>query len=452
MKKGKTKSRKENIKNKRPSAFFISLGCPKNLVDTEYLIGAVFEAGFNITTDPDNADLIVINTCGFISDAINESMDSIEEMIEWKRKNPDVKIIVFGCMVQRVPDIVQLSFPDADAFLGVQDWQGYKAAISKWFPKQGSAMVGAPSRRLLTTIRNSSYIRIADGCDNRCSYCTIYSIRGRLISRPMADIIEEAKGLVGLGVRELNVISQDITSYGMDIGKKNELPILIDNLAKIENLKWIRLLYAHPERLTNELCSAIANNANVCKYLDMPIQHTADKILNNMNRRYTFEDLRKVVDLLRARVPDIVLRTTVIVGFPGESDKDFDLLMKGLEILDFDYAGIFSYSKEEGTPAFEMKDQVPDNIKLERLKVLMNFAEENLSKKLALMSGKSVDTLINLQVEDDLYVGRWSGQAPDIDGVIYVTSKKPIESDFVKVKIDDYLHCNLYGTIENQKV
>lgn len=435
----------------------VSLGCPKNLVDAEVMLGCLAKDQYEITTDEHEADIIIVNTCSFIGDAKKESIDTILDLADRKQDGRCKLLIVTGCLPQRYQEELAAELPEVDIFIGTADYPRIAGIIAE---KRGVAeqlrYISDPNYifdeslpRLKSSPAYTAYLKIAEGCSNCCSYCVIPSLRGALRSRPMDNLLMEARTLVSNGAREINLIAQDITAWGRDLPGSPTLEELIRELAKIAGLRWIRLLYAYPDGITDGLIEIIKNEPKVCKYLDIPIQHISDPILKRMNRRSTEPQIRELISRLRSEIPEIALRTSIIVGFPGETDEDFRTLLHYVEETQFDRLGVFCYSREEGTPAAGMEDQVSERVKRDRYKKLMKV-QARLSFK---RNRRLIDTEEEVIVEgysdetDLLLKGRSSRQAPDIDGQVYITAGNANVGDIVRLRITDSSDYDLIGEI-----
>ncbi len=435
----------------------VSLGCPKNLVDAEVMLGCLAKDQYEITTDEHEADIIIVNTCSFIGDAKKESIDTILDLADRKHDGRCKLLIVTGCLPQRYQEELAAELPEVDIFIGTADYPRIAGIIAE---KRGVAgqlrYISDPNYifdeslpRLKSSPAYTAYLKIAEGCSNCCSYCVIPSLRGALRSRPMDNLLMEARTLVSNGAREINLIAQDITAWGRDLPGSPNLEELIRELAKIAGLRWIRLLYAYPDGITDGLIEIIKNEPKVCKYLDIPIQHISDPILKRMNRRSTEPQIRELISRLRSEIPEIALRTSIIVGFPGETDEDFRTLLHYVEETQFDRLGVFCYSREEGTPAAGMEDQVSERVKRDRYKKLMKV-QARLSFK---RNRRLIDTEEEVIVEgysdetDLLLKGRSSRQAPDIDGQVYITAGNANVGDIVRLRITDSSDYDLIGEI-----
>ena len=431
---------------------FVSLGCPKNQLDTEVMLYKLVEAGYEITPDETEADVVIINTCGFIESAKKESIDNILD-IAWLKEHRSLKgIIVTGCLAERYRDSILEEFPEVDAVLGVGSIHNIKDAVAcvldgkKYTSYEPNDCVRLGGDRVLTTPDYAAYLKIAEGCDNRCAYCAIPSIRGRFRSRTMEDIVNEAKDLERLGVKELSIVAQDITRYGQDIYGSYKLAELLHKITEETNIEWIRLLYCYPDKITDELIAEIRDNDRILKYIDLPMQHISDSVLKAMNRHGDGAMIKDVVAKLRREIPDIVIRTTFIVGFPGETDEDFEQLCDFVNEQKFERVGVFTYSREEGTVAYDMP-QIDEQIKIDRMDILMRdqlvINEEYNRKKI----GKTIRVLCeDYDPVSESHFGRSEADAPDIDGKIYFKSEKRIAAGtFVDVKINDVIDYDLYG-------
>ena len=435
----------------------VSLGCPKNLVDAEVMLGYLGKDGYEITTDEHQADIIIVNTCSFIKEAKQESIDTILDLADRKHDACCRLLVVTGCLPQRYQEELAAELPEVDIFIGTADYPRIAEIIAEKSGTSGQIryisdpnyLYDAEMPRMQSSPRYYSYLKIAEGCSNCCSYCVIPSLRGSFRSRPLDLVLEEARRLVGGGVKELNLIAQDITVYGSDLPGEVNLEVLLGELVKIAGLRWIRLLYAYPDGITDGLIGMIKSEEKICNYLDIPLQHISDPVLQRMNRRSSEGQIRDLVKKLRTEIPDIALRTSFIVGFPGESDADFKKLCQFVEETQFDRLGVFCYSREEGTPAAEMPDQISERVKRERYKKLMQLqARVSFKRNRRLMD--SVEEVIVEGVSEEtelLLKGRSSRQAPDIDGMVYITAGNANVGDIVRLKITDSSDYDLIGEI-----
>ena len=433
----------------------VSLGCDKNRVDTENMLAYLSEADYEFTSDPEDADIIIVNTCAFIETAKNESIDTIFDMAEYK--NGKCKyLIVTGCLSQRYMDELKEQMPEVDAFLGTSNYYKIAEVIERLMAgsntitiKNGKDERHFTSKRYLTTPYHYSYLKIGEGCNNRCTYCAIPMIRGKYTSRPMEELIDEAKSLVyDYGVKELNIVAQDVTQYGIDIYGRHALLDLIDELSKLD-VTWIRLLYCYPELIDTEFIKMVSQNEKVCKYLDIPLQHSSDRILKMMNRHVTNKDIRDLFTNIRTIDSDISIRSTFIVGFPGESEEDFACLKDFVREAKIDRCGFFAYSQEEGTPAYRLPNQLNEAIKNERLEELYAIQNEVMIEKAKAKIGKSMKVLYEgIDYDRQLFVARSEADAPEIDANVFVKSDIPLSvGNFYDVKIVDNDNIDLIGEV-----
>jgi ribosomal protein S12 methylthiotransferase len=431
----------------------VSLGCDKNRVDSELILGSI-NKHYEITNDAKEADIIIVNTCGFIESAKQESIDTILEMAEYKNKYKCKMLIATGCLTQRYGDELLELIPEIDILMGVNDYMKLHRLILDFIKDQKRISSATYSDeginegiRLLTTKQHTAYVRIAEGCNNFCTYCIIPKIRGKFRSRLEKNILDEVKMLVDNGVKEIILIAQDLTDYGVDIYGKRMLHDLISKISKVEGVEWIRLLYCYPEEITDELIEEIARNEKVVKYLDLPIQHISSSVLKQMGRRTNKEAIISKIDTLRSKVPGIALRTSLIVGFPGETDENFEELEKFLEDYKLENVGVFAYSQEEDTPAAKMECQVDEEVKIQRQKKLMAVQREVVKEQNKLKIGNIYDTIIDGN-NGEYYIGRSYEMAPEIDGLIYIKKEKTLNlGDIVKVKIHDVMEYDLMGEV-----
>jgi ribosomal protein S12 methylthiotransferase len=433
----------------------VSLGCPKNLVDAEVMLGCLDRAGFGITTDEHEAEIIIVNTCAFIGDAKKESIDTILDLADRKRDSRCRLLVVAGCLPQRYQEELVRELPEVDIFVGTADYPRIAELVAEHDRSDGQIcytsdpdyLFDETLPRLNSSPAYTAYLKIAEGCSNCCTYCVIPSIRGPFRSRPLDSLVAEARRLAAGGVKELNIIAQDITRYGEDLPGTPTLVDLLTALAAIEELRWIRLLYAYPDGITDQLVNLLRDEPKLCKYLDVPIQHISDTVLQRMNRRSSGSDIRRIMDRLRSEIPEIALRTSLIVGFPGETDDDFRALLTFVEETRFDRLGVFCYSREEGTPAAEMDGQVTERVKRERYKRLM----KTQARVSFLCNRALIGTVEEVLVEgysdetDLLLKGRSARQAPDIDGMVYITSGNAKVGDIVELRITDSSDYDLIG-------
>ena len=438
---------------------FVSLGCPKNQLDTEVMLHEVANAGYEITPEETEADVVIINTCGFIESAKQESIESILD-IAWLKKNHKLKaIVVTGCLAERYRESILEELPEVDAVLGVGSIHNIVEAIEavtvkkkkgskrKYTSFEDKETVRLGGDRILTTPEYMAYLKIAEGCDNRCAYCAIPSIRGKFRSRTFEDVVAEAKQLEALGVRELCIVAQDITRYGLDLYGEYKLAELLRRITEATSIPWIRLLYCYPDKVTDELIAEIRDNPRILKYIDLPLQHVSDHMLKAMNRHGDGKTVREVVAKLRREIPDIVIRTTFIVGFPGETEEDFCELCEFVKEARFDRAGVFTYSREEDTAAYDMPDQIDEQVKLDRMDLLMREQLEINEENNRRMIGKTVTVLCeDYDPVGEIHFGRSAADAPEIDGKVYFRSDRRIAAgSFVKVKIREVVDYDLIG-------
>lgn len=440
----------------------ISLGCSKNLVDSENFIGIlVNKKGFEVTSELNEADMIIVNTCGFIGDAKKESIETILEVSELKETGNLKKIIVTGCLAQRYAKEILKELPEVDAVIGTGEIDKIEKVVDEILndkhPVETFSMdflANANTDRILTTASHTAYLKISEGCDRRCTYCIIPQLRGRLRSRTIEDILVEANNLVKSGVRELNLLAQETTEYGIDLYKEKSLAKLMKELVKIEDLKWLRTYYMYPDSVTDELIQVMKTEDKICKYFDIPIQHVSDSILQNMGRAKTGAHLKEILYRIRKEIPNATFRTSVIVGFPGETQENFEELRDFLEEFQFDYVGVFKYSREEDTKAYDMDNQVPEEIKEERWVELTNLQSKIAENKNRAMLGQTVEVMIDGVSTESEYLleGRTKGQALEIDGKVLTNDGTAKPGEIVKVKLEQNFDYDFIGPIvENEK-
>ena len=430
----------------------ISLGCDKNLVDSEVMLGLLNKAGHQLTNDETEADVVVVNTCAFISDAKEESINTIIEMGELKKTGKLKKLIVAGCLSQRYKDEIMKELPEIDVIIGATNYDKIVEAIGTDEESIVDDINYTPrpiAERIVTTNASMAYFKIAEGCNKLCTYCIIPHIRGRYRSMPMDSLIASAEKLASDGIKELVLVAQETTLYGVDLYGEKKLPELLTKLSEIEGIEWIRLLYCYPEEITDDLIDAIAAEPKVCNYLDIPIQHASDNVLKRMGRRTDQAELRAIIGKLREKIPDICLRTTLISGFPGETQEDFEELYRFVNEMEFDRLGVFPYSQEEDTPAATMEDQVPQEVKEFRRDELMELQQAIAFDKAEDMVGHILTVMIEGKVADEeTYVARTYRDAPNVDGYLFVnTSANLMTGDFVKVLVTDSNEYDLIGEI-----
>lgn len=429
---------------------FVSLGCSKNLVVTEQIIGLFKKHNFTIVNNEEIADIIIINTCGFIETAKQEAIDTILEMAEYK-KGRCKYIIAIGCMVERYEEELKKALPEVDLFVRIKDYNKLWAKISELLKLEITNECLQWSDRVITTGDTMAYLKIAEGCSNHCTYCAIPKIQGPYISREFKEIIEEAKALTEKGIKELIIIAQDTTKYGIDLYGKARLPELLQELCKIDGIEWIRFLYAYPESITDELIKVVKQNDKICKYFDIPIQHISDDVLKRMNRKSNGKSIKELITKIRKQIPEVILRTTLIVGFPGEAEENFNELYKFVEQAKFDKLGVFTYSKEDGTPAEKMENQVHPSTKKSRYNKIMKLQKEISEQSLRNKIGKTYKTLIEEKSFDGKYlIGRTYMDVPDEDGVVFIgnSQNKDLIGKFVNVEIIDVQEYDLIGKFE----
>ena len=435
----------------------ISLGCPKNQVDAEHMLALIDAAGCEIVDYVDGCDVVIVNTCGFIDDAKKEAIENILDMVELKKEGIISKIVVTGCLAQRYKDEIVTEIPEVDAVVGIgangdivktiEEVMSGVDTIEKYPPRCDLPLEG---QRILTTPQYWAYLKIGEGCSNRCTYCTIPSIRGNMRSRSMENVIEEAIQLAESGVKELILIAQDTTSYGLDLYGELKLPELLNELCKIDSIEWIRLLYCYPDRITDELIETMKKQDKVVNYIDLPLQHADDKILKAMNRRGDQAMIRNVIEKLRTEIPDVVIRTTFIVGFPGEGEDEFENLAVFVNEIEFDRLGVFTFSAQEGTPAYDMEDQVEEDVKTRRGEIIMQDQYSIMEEKNSEKIGKTYKVIVeDYDGYSDSYTGRTYMDAPEIDGIVRFTSDRDLDiGDFVEVEIFDVEDYDLIGEVK----
>ncbi|MCM1307690.1 MAG: 30S ribosomal protein S12 methylthiotransferase RimO [Butyrivibrio sp.] len=435
---------------------FVSLGCDKNLVDSEMMMGLLKEKGYEFTDDEREADIAVINTCGFITSAKEESIQAILEMAENKKGNLKA-LIAAGCLAQRYKDEILKELPEIDAVVGTTAFDKICEVVEDVLAKRGhsefrdiNGLCRPNAKRIITTGGCYSYLKIAEGCDKRCTYCSIPLFKGSYRSVPMEKLLEEAEYLAQSGVRELILVAQETTVYGVDLYKKKTLPTLLRGLCGIDGIRWVRLLYCYPEEITDELIDVIKSEPKICRYLDIPIQHASDGILRRMGRRTTNADLRDIIGKLRREIPDVALRTTLITGFPGESEEDYAVLTDFADEMEFDRLGVFTYSPEEGTPAAAMEGQLDEETKLARRDGIMELQQEISLERSQRLVGQRLEVIIEGRAADEeVYVGRTYMDAPGVDGYIFINSDEELMSgDFVYVRVTKALEYDLIGELD----
>lgn len=438
---------------------FVSLGCSKNLIDTEIAIGILKEHGMEIVNNPEDAEMIIVNTCGFIDPAKEEAINTILEMAEYKKKRCKY-LIAMGCLVQRYTDELKKALPEVDLWIRLDKYDKFYTAIEelinnkvednkkygeiKSYPKEPLPLASKEEflGREISTGNNFAYIKIGEGCSNRCTYCAIPFIRGPFVSRPEEDIIEEARLLAKKGIKELIVIAQDTTKYGLDLYNEPRLAKLLRELCKIDGIEWIRFLYSYPEGIDDELIKVVKEESKICKYFDIPIQHISNSVLERMNRKTSKQNIEDVITKIRTNISNVQIRTTVMVGFPGETQADFEELYEFVKKTKFDNLGAFTYSKEEGTPAARLKDQVHPMTKKARYNKIMELQQQVSKDNLLNLVGKEEKVLIEgITFDEKYYVGRTSYQVPDIDGITYIKNEK-------ELTIGDFVNCTIVKSKE----
>jgi len=432
---------------------FVTLGCEKNLVDSEIMAGIMDERGFALTDVREEADVIVVNTCGFIDAAKEESVNTILELADLKATGRLKALIVAGCLTQRYKEELMAEMPEIDGIVGTGDFDQIHRIVEAALAGKRPVLVGHPAfnydrmlPRKVSTPRYTAYIKIAEGCDNACTFCSIPLMRGKFRSRSIESIVAEAERLAAQGVKEISLIAQDTTNYGTDLYGRFMLPALLERVSEVPGVAWVRLHYAYPGFFTDELIETIASNPKICKYIDLPLQHSEDHILKKMRRPGRQKDVRELIAKIRAAIPDAALRTSLIVGFPGESDEDFERLVEFVREMRFDRLGVFAYSKEEDTPAARLPDQVPDEVKEWRASTLMEVQRQISLELSGRHVGKTLDVLIErYDGRNDVYVGRTQFDAPEIDGEVFVSASKAEIGDLRKVKITHAYEYDLSG-------
>jgi ribosomal protein S12 methylthiotransferase len=439
---------------KKMKVSIISLGCARNLVDSELVIGKVKQLGYVICDKPDKSDIIIINTCAFIEEAKKEAIDIILKAVRLKQQGSIKKIIVCGCLGQRYSERLKNQIPEIDAILGIDNFVTIEKAMKAINAGRDFVNINSPDikythkqPRILMTPSHYAYIKIAEGCRNHCSYCAIYKIRGDVKSRSIESLVTEIKNITGKEKKsEINIIAQDTTSYGIDRYKNPALVRLLKRICGLNRAHWIRLLYTHPKSFTDELISTIAQESSICKYIDLPLQHINDRILSRMNRSISRKKIERLIKKIRREIPDVALRTSIIVGFPGESDAHFKELLDFIDYVQFERLGAFTYSREEGTPAYSFSQQLSEKVKSQRLDRLMRLQQEISKRVNRKFLGRILEVLIEEKVKGVSYLGRTQYDAPEVDGLVHVDSIRPLrQGEFVNVEITDSLEYDLLG-------
>lgn len=434
---------------------FVSLGCSKNLIDTEMAIGLFKRNNFEIVNDVEKAEIIIVNTCGFIESAKQEAINTILEMAEYKEKGTCKYLVVMGCLVQRYKKELQKALPEVDLFIEINDYGSYWDKILELLDeeeKPDTINNLCYMDRVISTGNKTAYLKIAEGCSNRCTYCAIPYIRGPYVSRPMEEVLEEAKKLATTGIKELIVIAQDTTRYGEDLYGESKLSDLLNELCKIDGFEWIRFLYAYPESITDELIQTVKNNPKICNYFDIPIQHISDSVLRRMNRRTTGKQIEELINKIKKQIPDVILRTSLIVGFPGETEEDFNKLYEFVKKGYFDKLGVFTYSKEDGTPAARLKEQIHPATKKKRYNLIMSVAKDISAEELKSYIGKEYNVLVEDTTFDHKFcVGRSYMDIPDTDGMVIIKDcDAKLVGEFVNCKVTAVNNYDLIAKISNK--
>lgn len=434
---------------------FVSLGCSKNLIDTEMAIGLFKRNNFEIVNDVEKAEIIIVNTCGFIESAKQEAINTILEMAEYKEKGTCKYLVVMGCLVQRYKKELQKALPEVDLFIEINDYGSYWDKILELLDeeeKPDTINNLCYMDRVISTGNKTAYLKIAEGCSNRCTYCAIPYIRGPYVSRPMEEVLEEAKKLATAGIKELIVIAQDTTRYGEDLYGESKLSDLLNELCKIDGFEWIRFLYAYPESITDELIQTVKNNPKICNYFDIPIQHISDSVLRRMNRRTTGKQIEELINKIKKQIPDVILRTSLIVGFPGETEEDFNKLYEFVKKGYFDKLGVFTYSKEDGTPAARLKEQIHPATKKKRYNLIMSVAKDISAEKLKSYIGKEYKVLVEDTTFDHKFcLGRSYMDIPDTDGMVIIKDcDAKLVGEFVNCKVTAVNNYDLIAKISNK--
>lgn len=434
---------------------FVSLGCSKNLIDTEMAIGLFKRNNFEIVNDVEKAEIIIVNTCGFIESAKQEAINTILEMAEYKEKGTCKYLVVMGCLVQRYKKELQKALPEVDLFIEINDYASYWEKILELLDEEEKPDTMnnlCYMDRVISTGNKTAYLKIAEGCSNRCTYCAIPYIRGPYVSRPMEEVLEEAKKLAKDGIKELIVIAQDTTRYGEDLYGEAKLSDLLNELCKIDGFEWIRFLYAYPESITDELIQTVKNNQKICNYFDIPIQHISDSVLKRMNRRTNGKQIEDLINKIKKQIPDVILRTSLIVGFPGETEEDFNKLYEFVKKGYFDKLGVFTYSKEDGTPAARLKEQIHPATKKKRYNLIMSVAKDISAEKLKSYIGKEYKVLVEDTTFDHKFcLGRSYMDIPDTDGMVIIKNcDTKLVGEFVNCKVTAVNNYDLIAKISNK--
>ncbi len=434
-----------------------SLGCPKNLVDSEVIAGCLRKSGYTFTTSKEEAAIIIVNTCAFIKDATQEAIDTILKLATLKKEGTCRKLVVAGCLPQRYGKQLIKKLKDVDLFVGVGEFpkigellkeERVEHSLPALYIRTPTFLLDHNTPRILSTPNHTAYVKIAEGCSHRCSFCTIPTIKGPYQSRPPESIITEVKNLAEKGTKEINLIAQDTTFYGKDLTNKKDLAYLLKQLSKIESIEWIRMLYCHPDHFSHDLINTIKEEEKICNYIDLPLQHISDDILKRMGRSKDSTKIRKLIKEIRENIPNLWIRTTFMVGFPGETEKDFNILMDFAREVEFEHLGAFRYSNEEGTKAYRLKGKVPAHVIEERYHTLMSLQSNISLKKNQRLIGSLQRVLIEgINEENDMLLGRTFFQAPDIDGIVYITEGEAAIGEMVEVRITDASEYDLFGEV-----
>lgn len=444
-----------NKQARKEKVAIVTLGCEKNLVDSDIMAHLIDDKGYELVDDPEQADIVVVNTCGFIDVAKEESINTILDMADYKTSGRLKSLIVSGCLTQRYKDELMKEMPEIDGIVGTGDFDKITDVIEEAMSGKRPVLVGNPafsyenvSRKKVKEGTYSAYVKIAEGCDNHCTFCTIPSFRGSFRSRSIESVVKETEELAQQGVKEVILIAQDLTNYGMDLYGELRLPQLIEEMSKVNGIEWIRLHYMYPGYFTDSLLDVIADNPKVCKYIDMPLQHSEDHILKKMNRPGRQRDIRSLVRRIRERIPDVAIRTSIIVGFPGETEEDFQRLLAFVKEMEFDRLGVFTYSDEEGTPATRLPDHVNQETKDHRAQTLMEVQREIARKNHNRLVGRELDVIIEkYDGRNDIYIGRTQFDAPEIDGEVFVSGYQGSLGQIVRVKITHSYDFDLAGEV-----
>ncbi len=432
----------------------VSLGCARNSIDSDRMLGRLSKAGWLVEDEPDEADVIIVNTCSFIESAVNESVDTILALAEFKKKGTCKKLIVAGCLPERFRERIIETLPEVDCFIGTGGFDEIVKAVEKsiglpkcYLPDPTNSKIQGDDTTVRLTSSHSAYLKVGEGCDRHCTYCIIPKLRGKQRSRPLNDIVMEAKFLIASGVKELVLVAQDTTSYGNDFSSKGTIAYLLEEIAKLSEDIWIRILYGHPESVDDSFIKTVGSHKNICSYFDIPIQHTSQSVLKKMGRAYRKEDLYRLFEKIRSEVPDASLRTTLITGFPGEKEIDFIELLTFIEDIQFEHLGVFIYSDFEDLPSHRLPDHVTRKTAESRYDTLMSRQKAISLKNNQKMIGRKMEVLVEEKIEEGIFLGRTKYQSPDVDGVTYIHAKGLNEGSFVEIQITDALEYDLIGGV-----